>query len=388
MRALSICVLTQQYRSIFSGVGSYARNLVAGLIAQGHHVTIIAPADQLPLDEPVQSVSVPAPRFAGSQARWLPLALSFRRALQDAQSRERFDIIHFTDAREAWLCRWCCPAVGDVQDTYAAEAGGPRYYRRYYSDWPSRWAYYRIVKLCEAQAYPRLDAIIANSRYTAGKIIATYSLIPERVTVCYKTVDPDHWGQVRALSEANDSWGRRLIFVGGNFQRKGLPAVIHAVARLAGELPDLQVSVVGADKAASKMQALAGELGVANRFIFHGWKSQEELAELYAQADAFVMPSLTEGFGYVFFEAMAAGLPVVGSVAGGIAEVVESGRNGLLTPPDDVPSLADAIRKLLTDRVLYSRLQAAGFETAALFGPERMLNCTMGVYESLSRTTV
>ncbi len=381
MRALSVCVVTQQYQSIFSGIGSYARNLVAGLLSQGHRVTLVAPTGQLPSDSRVRCVAVPEPRFSSSQARWFPLALSFRRALAAEEARERFDLVHFTDARESWLCRPHCPAVGDVQDTYAAEAGGPGYYRRYYDDWVTRWAYYRLVKLCEADAYPRLDAVIANSRYTADKVAAAYRLDRRKLTVCYKTVDAAHWAQARGLRTGQARRGRRLIFVGGNFQRKGLPALIRAAAALAPEFPDLAVSVVGADKAAGTMQALAETLGVQDRFVFAGWKSQDELVPLYAQADAFVMPSLTEGFGYVFFEAMAAGLPVIGSTAGGIAEVVESGRNGLLVPPDAPAALAAAIRALLTDAALYARLQTAGFATSAQFSLERMLGCTLGVYE-------
>lgn len=384
MRPLSICVITQQYRSVISGIGLYAQNLVAGLLADGHQVTIITPGDQTsPEETALRFIAVPPPQFAGSQARWVSLAWAFGRALERLQQNTTFDLVHFTDARESLFCRWRCPAVGDVQDSYAAEVYPLAYYRRHYNDWLMRWAYYRFVQRGEARAYPRLGAIIANSRYTAEKIAARYALASDRLHVCYKTIQQDRWARAFRSRAQQAPHPPRVLFVGGNMQRKGLPALIQAVSLARDTIPDLELWVVGQDKAIGAMQGLCAAAGLDRQVRFWGWKDQDALVELYVQSDVFVMPSLTEGFGYVFFEAMAAGLPIIGSHAGGIAEVVVDGQNGLLVSPGDTIELAAALRRLMTDRELYARLQQAGLRTAAQFGLRNMMQCTYGVYQSL-----
>lgn len=384
MRPLSVCVISQQYRSVISGIGSYTQNLIDGLMVGGHTVTIVTPADQMTQGRAaLRFVEVPLPRLAGSQARWISLALSFASALATLQRSTQFDLIHFTDARESLFCRWNCPAVGDVQDSYAAEARSPAYYRRHYDDWLTRWAYYRFARFCEARAYPRLDAVIANSRYTAAKIAAQYAIAPDHLHVCYKTIQQDRWRRALQSRAQQSPHPRRVLFVGGNMQRKGLPTLIQAVSMARDAVPDLELWVVGGDKAIEAMRGVCKAVGVDQQVHFWGWRDQEALVELYAQCDVFVMPSLTEGFGYVFFEAMASGLPVIGSQAGGIAEVVEQGRNGILVSPGDASELADALRRLLTDMELYANLKRAGLETAGRFDLHSMMRCTTAVYQSV-----
>ena len=384
MKSLSICLITQQYRSVISGLGSYTQSLVAGLMAGGHAVTIVAPSDQIsPENAALRFVEVPLPRQGGSQARWISLAWSFASKLATLQQSTAFDLVHFTDARESVFCRWNCPAVGDVHDSYAAEARTPAYYRRYYDDWLTRWAYYCFVRFCEARAYPRLDALIANSRYTAEKIAAQYAIAPGHLHVCYKTIQQDRWARALQLRAQQAPHPRRVLFVGGNMQRKGLPVLIQAVAWARDAIPDLELWVVGSDKAIGAMKDLCQAVDMDQQVHFWGWKDQEELVDLYAQCDVLVMPSLTEGFGLVFLEAMATGMPIIGSQASGIAEVVEQGRNGILVSPGDASELADALRRLLTDMELYANLKRAGLETATRFDLPSMMSCTTAVYQSV-----
>jgi len=384
MKSLSICVITQQYRSVISGVGAYTQSLVAGLMASGHTITIVAPADQMSLqDAALRFVEVPLPRLSSSQARWISLAWSFATTLAALQRSTTLDLVHFTDARESLFCRWNCPAVGDVHDSYAAEVRTPAYCRRYYDDWLTRWTYYRFVKFCEARTYPRLDAVIANSHYTAKKIATQYAIAPGNLHVCYKTIQQDRWARALQSRAQQAPHPRRVLFVGGNMQRKGLPTLIQAVSMARDAIPDLELWVVGGDKAIEAMKGVCKAAGVDQQVHFWGRKDQEELVDLYAQSDVFVMPSLTEGFGLVFLEAMASGMPIIGSQAGGIAEVVEQGQNGILVPPGDPIELAAALRRLLTDPDLYARLKRVGLETAARFDLQSMMRCTTGVYQSV-----
>ena len=380
----AICVVTQQYHSVISGIGLHARNLVAQLIADGHRVVLLAPKDQRPdQDGGLEFAGVAPARLAGSQARWLSLAWSFSRALPALEREHRFDLVHFTDARESLFCRPDCLSVGNVNDTYAAEVAGPGYYRDHYSDWLFRWPYYRAVKLAEAVALPRLSAVIANSRYTAGVIAKQYRLRADRLRVCYKAVDPGRFVPALLARAKLAPHAPRVLFVGGNMQRKGLPVLIRAAGEVRARLPGTEFWVVGQDKAAQHMKDLCRSCGVEAAFRFFGLRSQGELLDFYAQADAFVMPSLVEAFGVVFLEAMAAGVPVIGTRAGGIPELIEHGRNGLLAEPEDSAGLADLLCRVLADASLQHRLRENGLRTAREFTPERMMQCTYGVYRDV-----
>jgi glycosyltransferase involved in cell wall biosynthesis len=381
-KPLQICILTQQIGQVISGVGLYARNLAVHLVADGHHVCVVAPHDQrLPGELPYQFVGVALPRFRNSQARWLPLSWSFARALAQLQRQQTFDIVHFTDARESLLSRSSAPTVGNIHDTYAAEVGPLAYYRRHYADWLVRWGYYRFVRAAERLAFPRLSALLANSQYTARTVAATYSIKPERLSVCYLGIDPSPYVQSYQRRPKLRAHPPRVLFVGGNMQRKGLPTLIRAARKIVASIPETEFWVVGQDSAMTQMEALCRAEGVEGRFRFWGRRSQSELRELYAQSDVFAMPSLTEAFGLVFLEAMAAGLPVVGTRAGGVPELIEHGQNGLLVEPDDHDALACALMRLLQDRTFAEALRQAGVHTVQRFNLEQMMGSTYQIYQ-------
>lgn len=383
IKMLSICVVTQQYQQVISGIGLHTRNLVSRLVSDGHRVTVVAPLDQSPSGKGnFRFIGVAPPLFKRNQARWFSLALSFARVLRLLELQEEFDLIHFTDARESLFCHTHTPTVGNVNDTYAAEVQSPSYYRRYYNDWALRWVYYRFVRYCESLALPRLKAIIANSHYTAKIIASQYHVPNERLYICYKSIDPEHYASV-LTSRRSRSSRFHVLFVGGNMQRKGLPILIEAAPQILEELPNTEFWVVGNDAAISRMKDLCRTKGVDSNFCFWGWKPHDELLQLYAQADVFVMPSLVEAFGVVFLEAMACGVPAIGSSVGGIPEIVRHGYNGLLISPGNADKLAVAVSQVLRNASLQKRLREGGLETVQRFSVGHMMECTYQVYKTL-----
>lgn len=381
---LSICVVTQQLGRIISGPGLHATNLVGSLAADGHRVTVVAPAGQRPPgDLPYRFVEVPRPWPAGSQARWISLSMSFGRALQRLEREERFDLVHFTDAREALFCPARAPRLGNVNDTYSALIEPLACYRRNFNDGLTRWLYYHLVHRAEARILPRLEAVLANSRFTAGAIQTQYHLNPQRLHVCFKGLDAEAYQSSREKRRALPPHPPRVLFVGTNLQRKGLPDLIRAAPRVLAVYPECEFWVVGRDPAGERMRDLCNRQGVERAFRFLGWKSQAELLEIYTQADVFAMPSLTEAFGMVFLEAMAAGLAVVGSAVGGIPEIIKDGENGLLVPAQDPEALAQALLRLLVEAGLRDRLCQAGLETARNFSVARMMEHTYRIYQSI-----
>jgi glycosyltransferase involved in cell wall biosynthesis len=386
---LKICVVTQQVGRIFSGPGLHAFNLIQRLTRDGHEVTVIAPHDQRPPgDLPYRFVPVGKPLFSTSQARWVALSSSFGKALRHLLAEERFDLVHYTDAREALFGPSSIPRVGNVNDTYAAERRSLAYYRQYYADWPQRWAYYRSLYWVERAFLPHLDGLLANSHYTAGVIARNYHLPAQKLFVCYKSIDVDAWAQrMEGLPRAHDPQQPRILFAGTNMQRKGLSALIQAAPAILHEFPQTQFVVLGEDKAVPRLKQRCADLRVADAFHFLGWKPQNELPAFYAQSDLFVMPSLTEALGVVFLEALAAGCVPIGSNIGGVPEIIHDGENGLLVPPDSPETLAAAILRVLRDPNLARHLAANGHPSLAPFSLDAMMACTYQVYRQILLTT-
>jgi len=381
---LSICVVTQQYKKVISGIGLHARNLVSSLSQAGHQVVVITPEDQKVADQKnVSFIGVPIPLLKNNQARWIFLAFSFARALHSLKSKGDFHLVHFTDAREALFCQQIAPLVGNINDTYAAEVQSIHYYLRYYSDGALRWGYYQFTKLFEARALRRLQAVIANSQYTASVISSKYLVPKDKLYVCYKSIDPTLYTSMLSQKQDRCSSMYHILFIGGNMQRKGLPVLIKASSKVLKILPNTKFWVVGSDTGVSRMISLSKELGVHSNFCFLGWIPHEDLVNLYSQTDIFVMPSLTEAFGVTFLEAMACGVPVIGTRVGGIPEIIQHGYNGLLVEPNNSDDLADAIIQLLSDSELRKQLRIAGVETAHRFDVSRMMECTYSIYKRI-----
>lgn len=137
---------------------------------------------------------------------------------------------------------------------------------------------------------------------------------------------------------------------------KGIEHLVEAMAILAGSGLRAHLVVAGDGELRPRLATLAARLGAAASFI--GFRT--DLPGLLADADAFAMPSLSEGLGIAALEAMAAGKPVVASAVGGLTESVVDGVTGFLVPPGDAAAMAEALRKLLVDRPLAVALGVAG----------------------------
>jgi glycosyltransferase involved in cell wall biosynthesis len=139
-----------------------------------------------------------------------------------------------------------------------------------------------------------------------------------------------------------------LLSVGSVVPRKGYDVLVAALAKI-GHLPWRLVIVGDCTRSAITAQQLRAEiarLGLAERIILRGVMTAEELSSLYARSDLFVLPSRFEGYGMAFAEAIAHGLPVVGTKAGAIAQTVP-GNAGVLVPVDDAEALANALQRLI-----------------------------------------
>lgn len=202
--------------------------------------------------------------------------------------------------------------------------------------------------------------VVVTSETTARHLVSDYGVSPERVTVARPGTDS------APMAHGSSDGVVHLLSVGAVVPRKGFDVLITALAGLT----DLswRLSIVGdcrrdAMTAASIKQAIA-RLDLRDRITMHGAVPTSRLAALYDSADLFVLASHFEGYGMAYAEAIAHGLPVVGTTAGAIGEAVPTGA-GVLVAPGDAAALAAALRQVIDNPHDRRRLAARATEAAA-----------------------
>jgi glycosyltransferase involved in cell wall biosynthesis len=190
----------------------------------------------------------------------------------------------------------------------------------------------------------RADRLVAASERLGDLTLRGWPNL--RYAVVHNGVDLTRFHPARTFRRSRS--GRvRCLAVAGLTEREGLADLIRALGLL--DRGRFELEIVGTGPEESRLRALAASLGVSQEVVFRGPLSPARVAERYREADLFTLAPLAESAGSGFGEALAAGLPIVGSSAGAIPEVVEQGNNGLLVRPGDVRAIADAIARLADD---------------------------------------
>ncbi|MEW5720363.1 MAG: glycosyltransferase family 1 protein, partial [Chloroflexota bacterium] len=243
----------------------------------------------------------------------------------------------------------------------------------------------------------RADAIIAVSECTKRDAIRFYNLPPEKITVIYEAADPalrpeinpERIAQARARYAHNQPF---LFFVGVVEPRKNIRALVDVLRVLRARGYPHRLLIAG--RKGWLYQATfdhVKHVGMEDQVDFLDHVPDADLPALFAACDAFVFPSLYEGFGLPPLEAMACGAPVVCSNASSLPEVVgdpstSSGQAAaLLVNPREVGEIANAVERVITEHALRDELRAKGFARAARFSWERAARETLAVYESVMR---
>ncbi len=215
------------------------------------------------------------------------------------------------------------------------------------------------LRASEEKALASARRIVTTSAATKDLLAADY-----RVSADCITVVPPGTDRRRAKGMPGGVM-TSLLAVGAVVPRKGYDVLVAALATL----QDLswRLTIAGDRSrdpaAAARLDADIAALGLDGRISVTGAVTDERLAVLYECADIFVLPSRFEGYGMAFAEAIAHGVPVVGTTAGALTETVPHG-TGILVPPDDVSALAAALRRLIEDPSERRRLSAAAHAAA------------------------
>ncbi len=361
--------------STHTGVGRYVQMLQHGLGVAGVKTQQIAPAPP-PLPNPVYA----ALRRAGIDLRTFltsyPLYMRYPPA----------DRYHFTSQNLALLlCLRKPPArtLVTVHDIIP-----------YLTRKDARLCTYRntVHRFCDHLAMlglRRADHLIMDSQYTQQCVVTQLGIPAERTSVVYLGIDQQRFRPCMVPYTLLERYQlpanrRYLIYVGSEDPRKNLETLLHALAELRRDMPDLALIKVGRahfEHERQRLNALASDLGISAAIHFLADVAEADLPLLYNLAKVCVLPSWYEGFGFPVLEAMACGTPVVCARASSLPELV--GTAALLFDPASAADLSAMLRLVLQHPTLAADLRARGLGRAAAFTWETTAQQVGAIYAQL-----
>jgi phosphatidylinositol alpha 1,6-mannosyltransferase len=351
--------------ALFSGNYNYTRDganqalnlLVAHLLAAGVAVRVYSPTIDPPAFPPVGDlVSVPAVPMPGGRTEYR-LGRYLPRAVRDDLERFAPTIVHVSapdllnHGAVTWARRHGVPSVASLHTRFETY---PRYYGIGFVEPALQWMLTRF--------YNRVDRVLVPSPSIATLLRAWGVTTP--IGIWSRGINHDRFKPARRSLEWRRSIGIAddevaVGFLGRLVKEKGLDVFARVIDQLRRRDVAHKVLVVGKGPAQDWFAAQAPEA------IFAGFQSGDDLGRAVASMDIFFNPSVTETFGNVTTEAMAAGVPVVAARATGAVDLIEDGVTGYLVDPTDIAGYADAIARIVADPQLKASMGAAGHADAA-----------------------
>ena len=349
------------------GVAAQISHLAHQFDAMGHQVQILAPhspSREMPKEHPVVPLgrSVPIPS-GGSIAR-LSLSVWLHRKIRAYLNQERFDVVHLHEPLMPCLSLQvlqCSKAVN--VGTFHAVHGRFRNYG---------WSH-PVLKRWHRKLDGRIAVSPAARAYVSRFFPGNYQIIPNGI-------DVDHFSKPVAPIPELDDGKTNILFVGRMEKRKGLRYLLEAYGRLKWDFPEVRLVVVGPGKLDEDCHNVISSRNLQD-VVFTGGVPSDELPRYYQSAHICCAPATgRESFGIVLLEAMASGKPIVASAIDGYSTVLTHGQQGLMVPPKDSASLADALAALVRDPDLRHRMGARGTQTVEGYRWEKVARQVMDYY--------
>lgn len=224
-------------------------------------------------------------------------------------------------------------------------------------------------------AYRFATRVVANSR-AAGQVLRQEGLAPESIAVIPNGVDLGAYS-----NRIPPAHIRRIVTVANLRPEKEHETLIASAAILVRSYPHLRFQIVGDGPRQGELQALTTARGLSQHVEFLGHR--DDVPSVLASADAFVLPSRSEAFPNSVIEAMAAGLPVIANGVGGLLDLIDHGRTGLLVAPSDPEALTAALRFLIENPTSAAAIgQAARADVRQRYSFDRMVSAFEDLYAS------
>lgn len=289
----------------------------------------------------------------------------------DLDLDEEWDIAHCLNLKHLSVDlaqKLCCPLVVDSHDYYWVN-----YYHFFCLDFPIRFLLQQYRKIKYQRLFKHIDGIILHGQYVYDLYDHPHKYLNFYYGLDYSQIGSKPWAEKENL----------ILFVGGDYFRKGIHRLLRALPLVLEKVPDARLMVVGNDYGYVKAFSRFLARGLPVEFVYG--MPRAELYKTYGKAKAFVMPSEIEAIPLVSSEATMAGVPPILSDAGGNPEIVHDGKTGFIVPLDDYQLLAERIVQCLTDRELSESLVRQGKEFLSQFTAERMIVRLEEIYEAVMR---
>lgn len=348
------------------GPASHAPDVAAYLFGRGHAVEVVTTAGGEPAVEPYPVRWV---------ARSLPKGvLHARTALEVARRAMRADVVYSTGmfgrsavgsalARRPYVVKLTADPAFERARRRGLVDGDVDEFQRVRGDLSVR-----LLRRARDAELRRAAHVLTPSAYLRELAVA-WGVEPARVSVLPNPSPP--LPSLRPRDELRRELGLDgfvLAFAGRLTAQKSLEVALEAIA----SNPDVSLLIAGDGDRREPLERRAAELGLGGRVAFLGALPRVRVLELFRAADGAILSSSWENFPHTVVEALAVGTPVLATAAGGVAEVVRDGTNGLLVAPGDASALAAAVRRYVADPALRRRLRDAAVPSVADYAPSRV----------------
>lgn len=230
----------------------------------------------------------------------------------------------------------------------------------------------------EKKALKNATKVITVSRWAKEKSDRIIG-IDSKTTYIPNGIVYDRYGNTQPKNIFHPS----IFFVGRLVKFKGVDILIKSFQMIKKTYPNIHLYIAGNGPQGRKLKSLARKLNVHNEITFLNFLSEDEKLKMFKSADIFVVPSRIETFGIVVLEALASGAPVVASNVGGIPEILDNGKYGLLAEPENPEDFAQKIITLIKDKNLRDELREKGKQRAKEYSWDDVASKTLELYSSV-----
>jgi glycosyltransferase involved in cell wall biosynthesis len=369
-----VVVVTGIWPPDVGGPAVHGPELADYLVAAGHEVVVVTTADR-------------APAKRGYEVRWVP------RRIPPGLRHGRAVAMVAAAARDADLV-YAAGMVGrsglsalvarrPIVVRLAADPAYERAVRRGLTHVPverfqrEQGAQIALLRAVRDLALRRAARIVVPSRFLADVAVG-WGIERARIAVLPNPVEPPVLDDREEVRRRHGLDAPTLAFTGRFAAQKSLGVALDALARVEG----VSLVLAGDGPERPAVEAMAERMGLASRVRFLGPQPRQAVFELLRAADAALLTSSWENFPFAVVEAMAVGTPVLATNVGGVPEIVEDGRNGLLVPPNDPEAMAAAISRFFGDAGLRERLRAGAAESASKNTPDVIFGQLAAILEA------
>jgi len=387
---MNICMLSWEYPPrIVGGISRHCQGLARALAKMGHTVYLITlDFPGAPYYEEDEGVRVYRTAIELGHPNFIVWVLLFNHFMEKKvamlSKQEKFEVIHAHD----WLVAPAsisskhylgAPLISTIHSTEVGRSRGLHNPDSYLIDGLEWWLTYESKRII----------VISNSM--RQEVREHFRLPDEKIDVIPNAIDSSKY-EIRVDRDdvkrrfGIDSSERIVLFIGRLVPQKGVEYLIMATPKIIEKHPEARVVIVGNGWSKDYLLNLASSIGCQHKVLFLGFLSDQDLIELTLSSDVLVIPSIYEPFGIVALEGMAAGVPIVASNTGGLAEIIEHDKTGFLAYKENPDSIAYGVNKILSDPGYASWLvQNAKRKIREVYSWDAVARKTVETYEKALR---